>query len=105
MVKFAQMLFCDRNNSSRIVDQSRNIRLHGNTGLFPVRAVSARDDAACAQFREPLSGERCAEKGETFRRFVIASKYACKITASPVLVVPKMGTTTLGGEARLQYMR
>ena len=81
MVKFAQMLFCDRNDSPRIVDQRRNIRLRGNTGLFTVWAVSARDGAACAQFREPLFGERCADKGETFRRFEIALKYACKITA------------------------
>jgi len=70
MVKFAQMLFCDRNNSSRIVGRRRNIWLRGNTGLFTVWAVSARDGAACAQFREPLFGELCADKEKTFRRFV-----------------------------------
>ena len=80
-MKFVQILFCDRNASPRIVVQQRNIRLRGNAGLFTIRTVSARDDATCAQFREPLFGERCADKGETFRRFEIALKYACKITA------------------------
>ena len=84
MVKFVQMLFCDRNGFLRIVGQRRNIQLRENVGFFIVRAVSARDGAACAQFREPLFGERCADKGETFRCFVIASKYAYKITAFPV---------------------
>ena len=84
MVKFVQMLFCDRNGFLRIVGQRRNIQLRENVGFFIVRAVSARDSAACAQFHEPLFGELCADKEKTFRRFVIASKYACKITAFPV---------------------
>ena len=52
--------------------------------MFTIRTVSARDGAVCAQFREPLFGELCADKEETFRRFAFASKYACKITAFPV---------------------
>jgi len=97
MVKFAQMLFCDRNAFLRIVGQQRNIRLRGNAELFTIRTVSARDDATRTQLREPLSGERCAEKGETFRRFVIASKYACKITSFSltVLAADKMSSATL----------
>ena len=84
MVKFVQMLFCDRNGFLRIVGQQRNIRLHGNVGLFTVLAVLARNGATCTLFREPLSSELYAEHRETFRRFAIASKYAYKITAFPV---------------------
>ena len=84
MVKFAQMLFCDRNASPRIVGQRRNIRLRGNVGLFAVWAVLLRNGAICSSFREPPSGELYAEHKETFRRFAIASKYAYKITAFPV---------------------
>ena len=84
MVKFVQMLFCDRNGFLRIVGQRRNIQLHENVGFFIVRAVSARDSAACAQFHESLFDELCADNRETFRRFAIASKYAYKITAFPV---------------------
>ena len=81
MVKFVQMLFCDRNDSLRIVGQRRNIQLRENVGFFIVRAVSARDSAACAQFHESLFDELCADNRETFRRFEIASKDTCKITA------------------------
>jgi len=81
MVKFVQMLFCDRNDSLRIVGQRRNIQLRRNVGFFIVRAVSARDSAACAQFHESLFDELCADNKETFRRFEIASKDTCKITS------------------------
>ena len=84
MVKFAQMLFCDRNDSLRIVGQRRNIRLHRNAGLFTVRAVLSQNAAICTSFREPPSGELYTDKRETFRCFEIALKYACKITAFPV---------------------
>ena len=84
MVKFVQMLFCDRNGFLRIVGQQRNIRLHGNVGLFTVRIVLPRNDATCTLFREPLYGELYADKGETFRRFAIASNSACKIAVFPV---------------------
>ncbi|MDY3222853.1 hypothetical protein [Faecalibacterium prausnitzii] len=81
MVKFVQMLFCDRNDSLRIVGQRRNIRLHRNAGLFTVRAVLSQNAAICTSFREPPSGELYTDKRETFRCFEIALKYACKITA------------------------
>lgn len=81
MVKFVQMLFCDRNVSPRTIGQRRNIRLCGNAGFFTVLAVLARNGATCTLFREPLSSELYAEHRETFRRFAIASKYAYKITA------------------------
>ena len=84
MVKFVQMLFCDRNVSPRTIGQRRNIRLCGNAGFFTVLAVLARNGATCTLFREPLSSELYAEHRETFRRFAIASKYAYKITAVPV---------------------
>ena len=75
------MLFCDRNGFLRIVGQQRNIRLHGNVGLFTVRIVLPRNDATCTLFREPLYGELYADNKEVFRCFEIALKYACKITA------------------------
>ena len=81
MVKFVQMLCCDRNGFLRIVGQRRNIQLRENVGFFIVRAVSARDSAACAQFHESLFDELCADNRETFRRFEIASKDTCKITS------------------------
>ena len=84
MVKFVQMLFCDRNVSPRTIGQRRNIRLCGNAGFFTVLAVLARNGATCTLFREPLSSELYAEHRETFRRFAIASKYAYKITVFPV---------------------
>jgi hypothetical protein len=81
MVKFVQMLFCDRNDSLRIVGQRRNIRLHRNAGLFTVRAVLSQNAAICTSFREPPSGELYTDNRETFRCFVIATKYTCKITS------------------------
>ena len=75
------MLFCDRNDSLRIVGQRRNVRLRGNVGLFTVLAVLSQNAAICTSFREPPSGELYTDKRETFRRFEIALKYACKITA------------------------
>jgi|GEM_PF-5450393 len=84
MVKFVQMLFCDRNGFLRIVGQQRNIRLHGNVGLFTVRIVLPRNDATCTLFREPLYGELYADNKEVFRCFVIASKSTCKIAVFPV---------------------
>lgn len=81
MVKFAQMLFCDRNAFPCIVGQRRNIRLRENVGLFTVRAVLLQNAAICTLFREPPSGELYTDKRETFRHFEIALKYACKITA------------------------
>ena len=81
MVKFMQMLFCDRNDSPRIVGQRRNIRLRRNAGLFTVRAVLSQNAVVCTLFREPLSGELYTDKRETVHRFEIALKYACKITA------------------------
>ena len=83
MVKFVQMLFCDRNDSLRIVGQRRNIRLYRTAGLFTVRAVLSQNAAICTAFREPPSGELYTDKRETFRRFEIALKYACKITTFP----------------------
>jgi len=81
MIELFKRLFYDRNDSPCIVGQRRNIRLRGNAGLFIIWAVSARDSAAYAQFREPLFCERCADKGEEFLCFAIASKYARKNTS------------------------
>ena len=81
MIELFKRLFYDRNASPCIVGQRRNIRLRGNAGLFIVQAISAQDGAAYAQFHEPLSGEPCADKGEEFLCFAIASKYTCKITS------------------------
>jgi hypothetical protein len=81
MMKFVQILFCDRNASPRIVGQQRNIRLRGNVGLFTVLAVLSQNAAICTSFREPPSGELYTDKRETFRSFEITLKYACKITA------------------------
>ena len=79
MVKFVQMLFCDRNVSPRTIGQRRNIRLHGDVGLFTVRIVLPQNGATCTLFREPLSGELYADNKEVFRRFVIASNSAREI--------------------------
>ena len=84
MVKFVQMLFCDRNVSPRTIGQRRNIRLCGNAGFFTVLAVLARNGATCTLFREPLSSELYADNKEVFRRFAIDSKSACKIAVFPV---------------------
>ena len=84
MVKFVQMLFCDRNVSPRTIGQRRNIRLHGNVGLFTVRIVLSRNGTICTPFRESLFCEQCADNREIFRRFATASKYTYKITAFPI---------------------
>ena len=83
MVKFVQMLFCDRNGFLRIVGQQQIIGLRRNTGLFTVRAVLSRNGAIYTPFREPPSSELYTDKKETFHHFAIALKYACKITAFP----------------------
>ena len=83
MVKFVQMLFCDRNGFLRIVGQRRNIRLRRNAGLFTVRAVLLRNGEICTPFREPPFSELYADNREIFRRFEIALKYACKIASFP----------------------
>ena len=107
MMKLVIPPFCDRNGSLCTVGQRRKIRLRGNAGLFAVHAISARNGAARAQFREPLSCELCADNGDIFRRFAIASKYASKITAFPVSVwlSPKRERPLCRAKVFLQYMR
>jgi hypothetical protein len=51
--------------------------------LFIVRAVLSQNGVICSPFREPLFGELYADNKEVFRRFVIASKSACKIAVFP----------------------
>ena len=69
MVKFVQMLFCDRNDSLRIVGQRRNIRLYRNAGLFTVRAEALQ----------------AAEKG--LERLMDAYNHLMKLKASDVSTV------------------